>query len=197
MTPDTLRPTAIADVPRPSVVRPMSWATGGFAASVEAGRAMRWIELERWKTTYTRPSGPTLAAVGRARSGWFGSAPRVIRSSALSASNSKSFASAFQRARTTSELGAAPSGMNASSSPLSGKSGEGSRNAGWPAASGPGFAPGRSPPRHVGSATEWSMTAGASSVGAVMRQKPALWSDTHTLPSGATIAPVEMCRPSP
>ena len=115
-------------------------------------------------------------------------------------SNSNRPVSGFHRRRTTSELGRAPSGMRAISSPLLGRFGVGSTKTGWPAASGPVPASGSRPPRQVrapgspGSAG-WSSVPGPSSLGSVTRQKPPLWSDTQVRPFGSTMAPVEMCRP--
>src|SRR3954447_8125444 len=106
----------------------------------------------------------------------------------------------FHAARTTSELGEAPSGMSAISSPAMLVSG--STRTGWPAASGPGPASGSSPPRHV-RMPRWpgicgcSMWPGAASPAGVTRQKPPLWSATHVRPVGSTSAPVETCSPSP
>jgi hypothetical protein len=114
--------------------------------------------------------------------------------------NSNLCVSGFHFARTTSELGDEPSGMNAISSPLPTSSGVGSRNEGAWAASGPTPAPTSRPPRQVLSMASngccgCSMRPTDEADGSVTRQKPALWSATHTRPSGSTIDPVEMCRP--
>ena len=107
----------------------------------------------------------------------------------------------FQRARTTSELGEAPSGMRAISSPLPTSSGVGSTRTGWPAASGRcrrraagrrGRCADRRRPDAAGGRCGRDRCPWAPSCGRSRRcgRRPTCG------PSGSTSAPVEMCRPS-
>ena len=117
--------------------------------------------------------------------------------------NSKSPVSGFQSARTTSELGDAPSGMKPSSSPLLSNSGDGSyerragpRRRGRCAASGQETAEARVRSTSSPGCCRVLDAAGPVRRRVFTRQKPALWSATQTRSSGSTIAPVETCSPS-